>query len=1347
MKKYFLPILLSLFAAYFLFSPILAKAYVDSMTYSGTITINNSGNASTLTDYQISVTIDTSALITASRMQSDCDDIRFVDSDNTTKLSYWLESGCNTTTTKFWVKVPSIPGSSSKTIYTHFGNNSASSESSGSNTFIFFDDFSTLNSSTWTATNAPTATVSGGVLTVTQGSLYSNSTLASQTGTIVESRMAWATSSAHAGMQIGDSTATASSNSTNKKVAYILSPGDGGVVASAGFTGYNIVSSTQLKVPGTSSTGWSMTNNQYWIIGFGFDSARLYYFRDYGYHANNVFTGAGPWSAPYYVWFGHFSGSNAGTTDGTNVLVDWVRVRKFITPSDYTAGNEPVISTNVGVTPSAPQTFAVTGGNQKAVLTWTAPASGSGITDYVIETSTDGSSYSTFADGTSTSTTATVTGLTNGTTYYFRVYAVNGVGNGTATSAVTARITNDILHGVLMTGQSHSIGYNGYPALTTTQPYFNLKLNSDYTKFTPLIEDRDVGDDYVGATESPMSSFANTITSLSSGTTYQTAILNNAVGGYAYSQLKKGTSPYSNGITYLTTANTLSGALNRTFQVDAVVNIHGPADRTRANEYEGYLNEWQSDYQTDIKAITGQSANIPMFIDQSSNFVAYGTPTSDLVIAQLAADENNSNIYMVTPKYHLYYGPDWVHLTNESYRLLGEYFGKAVKRIVVEGESFVALTPAEQVRKDNVITVRFNVPEEPLAFDTTNVLSKTNYGFEFYDDSGSTPAITGVSLFENDSVRITLASTPTGATQKIRYAYTGTGGVKPGAMEAGAARGNLRDSDTTKGPSNVNLYNWAVHFDKPVTLDNTPPVISNFVVDATETSAAISWNINERSIETFNYGLTSDYTTSTDFTRDTTHDLVISDLYPCSIYHYQIVSTDLAGNQRTSDDATFTTSGCSGDAEVEASSDDLIGADTGGSVELMEASKGIELTIPVDYKLGRGGIVSSFQIKRLNKESALEEISTPANYSIVAQYLYDLKALEAFDTPITDFDEPVTITMTYGDSEISGMSESSLKIYRWNGSTWNQLTDCTVNTSANTVTCSTEHFSVFGLFGQASSGGDTPTDNDSSDDEDEEDSCKDEVGTRPSWLYSAVAVDFSSIKLQFTEAAEPVEYYSIKYGLSSNNYNESKENIGIKSKSRMEYVVENLAPNTTYYFRIRGNNGCKFGDWSNEIKATTKGKFTFNNLQFTNSTLEPVSSNDTSSSTTSSDNNQDSNSSTSSTQTEEGYKVKVTVVDENKNPVEGAKVTMHSKIQEATTDKNGIAIFTNVEQGDHRVIIAYDGYEGEQSINLTGDVKEFSLEITIKSQNVATSPLYLWSVGILIAGIIFLIFLLMRKKQ
>lgn len=92
-------------------------------------------------------------------------------------------------------------------------------------------------------------------------------------------------------------------------------------------------------------------------------------------------------------------------------------------------------------TPGVPTAVSGVRGDASVVLSWSAPVSngGSAVSDYLIEYASGGA-YSTFSDGTSTNTSATVTGLTNGTSYTFKVSAINGAGTGspsTASSAVT----------------------------------------------------------------------------------------------------------------------------------------------------------------------------------------------------------------------------------------------------------------------------------------------------------------------------------------------------------------------------------------------------------------------------------------------------------------------------------------------------------------------------------------------------------------------------------------------------------------------------------------------------------------------------------------------------------------------------------------------------------------------------------------------------------------------------------------------------------------------------------------------------------------------------------------------
>ncbi|MBI2356751.1 DUF2341 domain-containing protein [Candidatus Dojkabacteria bacterium] len=102
------------------------------------VTVTNGGTSKT--NYDLLVTLDTAALVAAGKIQSDCDDIRFVDSDDTTTLSYWIEAGCNTTTTQVWVRIPSVPVGS-KTIYFYYGNGAAvSAQQAWSGNFIVLNN-------------------------------------------------------------------------------------------------------------------------------------------------------------------------------------------------------------------------------------------------------------------------------------------------------------------------------------------------------------------------------------------------------------------------------------------------------------------------------------------------------------------------------------------------------------------------------------------------------------------------------------------------------------------------------------------------------------------------------------------------------------------------------------------------------------------------------------------------------------------------------------------------------------------------------------------------------------------------------------------------------------------------------------------------------------------------------------------------------------------------------------------------------------------------------------------------------------------------------------------------------
>lgn len=92
---------------------------------------NNSGTP--MANSTVKLVVNTQALITLGLMQPDGDDIRFATTCGTslgTVLPYYLQGPINTTATTIWVLVPSVPANDSALIYMYFGNSSVSGTSS-----------------------------------------------------------------------------------------------------------------------------------------------------------------------------------------------------------------------------------------------------------------------------------------------------------------------------------------------------------------------------------------------------------------------------------------------------------------------------------------------------------------------------------------------------------------------------------------------------------------------------------------------------------------------------------------------------------------------------------------------------------------------------------------------------------------------------------------------------------------------------------------------------------------------------------------------------------------------------------------------------------------------------------------------------------------------------------------------------------------------------------------------------------------------------------------------------------------------------------------------------------------
>jgi hypothetical protein len=155
--------------------------------YRKQITFNNSASSQNLTSFPVLVSL-TSSNINYGHTQDAGQDVRFVDSDNATPLSYEIETWDESGTSTVWVKVPQIDaGSTTDSIWMYFGNAGASDgqtasgvwdsnfagvwhsdESSGT---TLQDSTSNANNGTKTSATIPNPTSSG---KVGRAQLYSN---------------------------------------------------------------------------------------------------------------------------------------------------------------------------------------------------------------------------------------------------------------------------------------------------------------------------------------------------------------------------------------------------------------------------------------------------------------------------------------------------------------------------------------------------------------------------------------------------------------------------------------------------------------------------------------------------------------------------------------------------------------------------------------------------------------------------------------------------------------------------------------------------------------------------------------------------------------------------------------------------------------------------------------------------------------------------------------------------------------------------------------------------------------------------------------------------------------------
>ena len=403
--------------------------------------------------------------------------------------------------------------------------------------------------------------------------------------------------------------------------------------------------------------------------------------------------------------------------------------------------------------------------------------------------------------------------------------------------------------GVVGTGQSLAVGGHGNAAAmtigATTQPFHNLKLslgNATVPPFTPtnaalsmvpLVEPlRTITTTYPSPYpaniygETFHTAMGDELTSLaiSAGkadfVSTQTEV---GEAGQPMSVIQKGATDtgttgraYAASLFEVAAIARLAKAQGKSYGVGAILLTHGESDAASTTFESDMLALW-SNYNHDLPPLTGQTFTIPMLLSQQHSNPETAGSTSPATLAQWKIGvDHPGDVICTGPKYQYSYVSDYTHLINKDYERLGEKSAQVFYQRVVLGNAWQPLQPTGVSRNGRVLTVSFNVPVAPLAWDSalpaphqaSNTAWAQGKGFEV--SSGSTPVTISSVAITGNSVQITVASDLPASGVTVAYAFTADAAPRAN----GTIRwGLLHDSDPFVGYlTGMPGQNYAVAF-------------------------------------------------------------------------------------------------------------------------------------------------------------------------------------------------------------------------------------------------------------------------------------------------------------------------------------------------------------------------------------------------------------------------------------------------------------------------------------------------------------------------------------------------------
>ena len=406
---------------------------------------------------------------------------------------------------------------------------------------------------------------------------------------------------------------------------------------------------------------------------------------------------------------------------------------------------------------------------------------------------------------------------------YFVDYMLSKSGSGTSyvSSPVMLSVADKVpvptsgsWLGLPVYGQSLSVGAQGQPVLTVSQNYANITFTGGVksSSTSDKAATRALYEEALGENNATGTNRGETVSSTMANFTTKRYIANNGFaptdcvifafnpgqGGTAIAGLSKGSSPYNRLLAQVQSAYNLAVAAGKTFVVSAVPWIQGETDADNGTTYAAYLaavKQLVVDLNADIKAITGQTSSIHLFLCQT----AYKSATqSQIALAQLQAVREHSLIHLITNYGFLPYNGDKTHSTNVGYIWLGHYLARAFYQLTALAQKPDCIMPISATYNGSSARVKFRTPTK-LKLPST--ATQTGWGFKASDDTG-TLTVTAATISNTGDEVILTFNRAVGANLQIRYSldYLAANNI------SGGAAGDLTDSTSDIASINGSTY-------------------------------------------------------------------------------------------------------------------------------------------------------------------------------------------------------------------------------------------------------------------------------------------------------------------------------------------------------------------------------------------------------------------------------------------------------------------------------------------------------------------------------------------------------------